>query len=559
MQQGYAFISYSTKNQAAADAIRELLKRKGIATWMAPGDIPAGSKYAQVINRAVKECSCFVLVLTEDAQSSVWVAKEVERAINYRRPIIPVQLEDVTLNDEFELYISSDQLVAIRKIDEDSEEVQRLLAGIIPYTGATASPSPVCNSENEQMPERTIAYYTLPHPEVKRRLLLIVDTSENMVDDYIEATEKTVQSLRQMFRLHFETTAAIDILAYGDECQWLEEEGSHLVAKGVSNAGKALSCLATYGDSLPEDSACCIIWVTARYPADEWRSALDTLKGQAWFERAYRFAFALGNDVDYGFLYQFTGGRDAVFQVEDLTQLSRLSSSLSFLGIKALKEMRPGGIRAVLQELEQQGKIRETFTREVVQESPQLKPVHIPNPKVKKSQPEQLCYFGAKRAQKLFPEIPYTIIIPPKTNVILSNVFETIVSTTDAKPKDNKRSLDFGFLKASVVGDYASVGKIIVPEGVIEIKDHAFSHLKILQCISLPSTLKQIGKDAFILGPDAYVDCEMGSAAYAYCKERGIRTSADMELWRQYGRCQYCGGNFSFLKNCKLCGKHKDY
>ena len=139
MQKGYAFISYSTKNQAAADSIRELLKRKGIATWMAPGDIPAGSKYAQVINRAVKECSCFVLVLTEDAQNSVWVAKEVERAINYRRPIIPVQLEDVTLNDEFELYISSDQLVAIRKIDEDSEEVQRLLAGIIPYTGTFES------------------------------------------------------------------------------------------------------------------------------------------------------------------------------------------------------------------------------------------------------------------------------------------------------------------------------------------------------------------------------------------------------------------------------------
>ena len=207
MQQGYAFISYSTKNQAAADAIRELLKRKGIATWMAPGDIPAGSKYAQVINRAVKESSCLVLILTEDAQNSVWVAKEVERAINCRRPIIPVQLEDVILNDEFELYISNEQLVTIRKIDEDSEEVQRLLTGLIPYTGAAASPSPVCNSESKQMPGQTIACYTLPHPEVKRRLLFIVDESENMVDDYIEAIEKTIQLFRQMFLLYFETTA----------------------------------------------------------------------------------------------------------------------------------------------------------------------------------------------------------------------------------------------------------------------------------------------------------------------------------------------------------------
>ena len=51
---GYAFISYSTRNQSLADAMQDLLKDCGIETWMAPGDIPAGSKSAQVINRAVK-------------------------------------------------------------------------------------------------------------------------------------------------------------------------------------------------------------------------------------------------------------------------------------------------------------------------------------------------------------------------------------------------------------------------------------------------------------------------------------------------------------------------
>lgn len=105
---GYAFISYSTKNQSFANAMRDLLKDYGIETWMAPGDIPAGSKYAQVINRAVKNCSCFILILSEDSQNSVWVAKEVERAVSYCKPIIPVQLETVVLNDEFE-FCSSKQ------------------------------------------------------------------------------------------------------------------------------------------------------------------------------------------------------------------------------------------------------------------------------------------------------------------------------------------------------------------------------------------------------------------------------------------------------------------
>ena len=105
-----------------------LLNRNGIRTWMAPGDIPPGSKYAAEINRAIKHCACFILMLTNDAQKSQWVEREIERAINYNKMIIPVQLENVVLNDQFELYLSTDQMIAIEKIDDQSEEVSRLLA-----------------------------------------------------------------------------------------------------------------------------------------------------------------------------------------------------------------------------------------------------------------------------------------------------------------------------------------------------------------------------------------------------------------------------------------------
>lgn len=132
---GYVFISYSTKNQSIADAMKKLLNDSNIDTWMAPGDIPVGRKYAEVINRAVKDCACFMLMLSNDSQSSIWVAKETERAISYRKTIIPVQIEDVVLNDEFELYISTDQLIAIRKIDPNNEDIKKLLKSVITYTG----------------------------------------------------------------------------------------------------------------------------------------------------------------------------------------------------------------------------------------------------------------------------------------------------------------------------------------------------------------------------------------------------------------------------------------
>lgn len=124
---GYALISYSTKNQLAADTVCSLLKSNGIRVWMAPADIPAGDRYGRIINQAIKKASCVILILTEDAQHSIWVPKELERAVSYGKTIIPLQLEDIILNDEFSLYISSYQFVPVQKIDEDSDAIQKLL------------------------------------------------------------------------------------------------------------------------------------------------------------------------------------------------------------------------------------------------------------------------------------------------------------------------------------------------------------------------------------------------------------------------------------------------
>ena len=137
MFMGYAFISYSTKNQSDADALKQLLEKQGIRTWMAPGDIPAGSKYAQVINQAIKECSCFLLLLTDAAQNSVWVSKEVERAVHYGKTILPLKMEELVLNDEFEFYISTDQIVAVQRIDEKAESLQKVLTVVRALTGKT--------------------------------------------------------------------------------------------------------------------------------------------------------------------------------------------------------------------------------------------------------------------------------------------------------------------------------------------------------------------------------------------------------------------------------------
>ena len=131
---GYAFISYSSINQESADAMREMFNKHNIHTWMAPYDIPAGSSYMGEINRALLGCDCLVLMLSEAAQNSQWVLKELERAVSYKKTIIPIKIEDIVLNDDFDFVLGSCHVVAVRKIDENSDEVKNVLNSVIACT-----------------------------------------------------------------------------------------------------------------------------------------------------------------------------------------------------------------------------------------------------------------------------------------------------------------------------------------------------------------------------------------------------------------------------------------
>ena len=134
---GYAFISYSSRNYDDAVTLRSILANRGVDTWMAPGDIPAGSNYAGVINRAIKGAECLVLLLTDDSQNSKWVDKEVERALTYSKTVIPIALANLTLNDNFEFYLGNQQIVPVRQIDDGNKELLKILDQIIKLAGSS--------------------------------------------------------------------------------------------------------------------------------------------------------------------------------------------------------------------------------------------------------------------------------------------------------------------------------------------------------------------------------------------------------------------------------------
>lgn len=113
MDKDYVFISYSSTDSGYVQQLVDVLKECQIAYWKAPEMIPAGSNYAKEIPKAIRDCSVFLLVLSGTSQNSIWVEKEVDAAICNHKQIIPVKIDDTSLNDMFRFYLNNVQTVEV--------------------------------------------------------------------------------------------------------------------------------------------------------------------------------------------------------------------------------------------------------------------------------------------------------------------------------------------------------------------------------------------------------------------------------------------------------------
>ncbi len=146
-QDGYVFISYTGANLDIAERTRDFLESNKIACWMAPKSIPAGSDYTSEIPPAIKNSKAVVLLLSEAIQQSVWVPKEIIIALNLRKCILALPLDNAQLNDSFNFQLCNVQWISDSNgIDAAYEE---LLACI--------NKTPESGADSELSPEQLIA------------------------------------------------------------------------------------------------------------------------------------------------------------------------------------------------------------------------------------------------------------------------------------------------------------------------------------------------------------------------------------------------------------------
>ena len=101
------FISHSSKDAYAANAIKEHLRAAGMRCWKAPDDIRPGESWPQAIARALADSHAMVLVWSANSTQSPEVSKELTLAMQNNVTVIPLRLEEVQPNGEWAYHLAN--------------------------------------------------------------------------------------------------------------------------------------------------------------------------------------------------------------------------------------------------------------------------------------------------------------------------------------------------------------------------------------------------------------------------------------------------------------------
>lgn len=88
------FISYSRKDKEFALKLARELKSAGYLVWLDQLDIPTGARWDDEVEKALRECDIFLIILTPASVSSENVKDEMGYAIDHRKRIMPILLEE---------------------------------------------------------------------------------------------------------------------------------------------------------------------------------------------------------------------------------------------------------------------------------------------------------------------------------------------------------------------------------------------------------------------------------------------------------------------------------
>jgi len=87
------FISYAHTDKTFVGNLASNLEKQGMKVWWDFDSLKGGQDWQKEIERGIKQCDYFLVVLTPEAKLSEWVGNEIEYALYTQKYIIPLRLK----------------------------------------------------------------------------------------------------------------------------------------------------------------------------------------------------------------------------------------------------------------------------------------------------------------------------------------------------------------------------------------------------------------------------------------------------------------------------------
>jgi chromosome partitioning protein len=82
------FVAYAFHNQALAETVRDACVEAGLGTWLASDERMGANPLTDDVKEAIESSACVLVVLTDQANRSRWVAREVDHALGRSKRVV---------------------------------------------------------------------------------------------------------------------------------------------------------------------------------------------------------------------------------------------------------------------------------------------------------------------------------------------------------------------------------------------------------------------------------------------------------------------------------------
>ena len=125
------FISYSRKDyvdnqgnvmeDSPVNRIIQFLDEKNISYWVDKEGIYSGREFVEVLANAIVDPKMVIFVSSKNSNSSIYTTGEVFEAIENKRLIIPVKIDNSQYNPKFKLLLRPLDFIDYSKVDALSD------------------------------------------------------------------------------------------------------------------------------------------------------------------------------------------------------------------------------------------------------------------------------------------------------------------------------------------------------------------------------------------------------------------------------------------------------